>query len=310
MTLTNLNKHEEYLKKQYKNRLESLKDIHEEDRFFETELGNSLLEMKNIMHDLAEKGKKITIKEIKAFLGNKNIKAEMRKEIYARIGHLLKEAEYLKNVAKAIENEKNDSKHLEHFVENIESYLLHLREEKERQVEHLLHNFKHTFASLVHPITAHEHRLAGLLERNVHLLRTVLHKDELRHFADNLHTDDVIKDMKKRFGENKTGKALYHFIEHHTEVKSLPQRVIERGRKIFSRELTKHEVLFKIADMLNERAEILEEKANKTIRKVVGKQIKAIEYKWAQAKKGSSRLLDQALEHHSKMERFYKKIGL
>ncbi len=310
MTINSLNKHEEYLKRQYKNRLETLKDIHHEDRFFETELGSNLLELKNIMHDLAEKGKKITVKELKAFFGNKNIKIELRKNIYGRIGQLLKEAEYLKNVAKAIENEKHDSKHLEHFVENIESYLKHLREEKQNEVKHVFHEFKHTFTSLLHPITAHEHRLAGLLEKNVHLMRSVLHKDELMHFADNLHKEDVISGMKRRFGENKTGKALYHFIEQHTAIRSLPERLTERGKRLFSRELTKHEVLFKIADMLNERAERLEEKVNKSIRKILGKQIKAIEYKWAQAKKGSSRLLDQALEHHSKMEKFYKKIGL
>ncbi|MBI2135548.1 hypothetical protein HYU06_00580 [Candidatus Woesearchaeota archaeon] len=310
MPTDKLAQHEEYLRKMHKNRLESLKDIHHEDRFFETGLGNNLLELKNAVHDLAEKGKKITSKEIKAVIGNQNIKTELRKFIYARVGHLIKEAEYLKNVACAIENEKHDSKHLEHFVENIESYAVHLKKEREREVEHLLHNFRHTFASLLHPITAHEHKLAGLLEKNVHLLRTLLHKDELRHFAENLHNDDVINKMKERFGENKTGKALYHFIEQHTKLKSLPEKLIERGRKVFSRELTKHEVLFKIADMLNERAEILEEKANKKIRKIIGKQIKAIEYKWEQAKKKSSKLLDEALEHHSKMERFYRKIGL
>ncbi len=310
MSINKLTQHEEYLKKQYKNRLEGLKDIHVEDRFFETELGSSLLELKNALHDLADKGRKITSKEIKAVIGNKNIKTELRRFIYARVGHLVKEAEYLKNVAKAIENEQHNSKQLEHFVENIENYLKHLREEKQREAEHVLHDVKQAFASLLHPITAHEHRLARVLEKNVHLMRTVLHKEELRHLAENIHKEDFVEHLKNKFGEHKTGKALYHFIEQHTEVRTLPERLMERGRKIFGRELTKHEVLFKIADMLNERAERLEEKANKTIRKIIGKQIKAIEYKWEQAKKGSSKLLDQALEHHSKMERFYRKIGL
>ena len=310
MPTDKLAQHEEYLKKQYKNRLETLKDIHHEDRFFETELGNNLLELKNVMHDLAEKGKKITAREIKAVIANKNVKAELRKFIYARVGHLVKEAEYLKNVAKTIENEKYDSKHLEHFVENIEPYLKHLREEKQREAEHVLHDVKQAFASLLHPITAQEHRLAKVLEKNVHLLRNVLHKDELEHLSANLHKGDFVESLKNKFGEHKTGKALYHFIEHHAAIKTLPEKMVERGKKIFLHELPKHEKLFKIADMLNERAEILEEKANKKIRKILGKQIKAIEYKWQQAKKGSSKLLDQALEHHSKMEKFYKKINL
>ncbi|MBS3158918.1 hypothetical protein J4206_06545 [Candidatus Woesearchaeota archaeon] len=236
MPTDKLAQHEEYLKKQYKNRLETLKDIHHEDRFFETELGNNLLELKNALHDIADNGKKITIKEIKAVISNKNIKAELRKFILARVGHLVKEAEYLKNVATAIENEKHDSKHLEHFVENLEPYLKHLREEKQREAEHVLHDVKQAFASLLHPITAHEHRLARVLEKNVHLMRNVLHKDELEHFAANIHKSDFVESMKNKFGEHKTGKALYHFIEQHTAVKTLPERLIVHGRKIFSRE--------------------------------------------------------------------------
>jgi hypothetical protein len=305
-----ITKHEEYLKKVHKHRLETVKDVHDEDRFFSTELGGHLVELKNALHDLLGEKKKFSGMRLKKVLGNRKLKSGLRKLINVRIGHLVREAEYLKRVAKSLENDDHKCSVLKHFIENINDYKKHLLEEKQRGVEHFGHHVKHVFASLLHPVTAQEHRLANKLEKSRHLLHDVLHRDELSHLGEVLHSEDFVKSMQDKFGKDKTGNALKHLIDKGSKVKSVSEKLVERGRRLVSREKMDHEFLWDISDMLNRRAEILEEKANKEIRNLLRKQIKSIELKWKIAKKKSSKLLDKALDHHSEMEKFYKEIGL
>jgi len=262
-----INQHREYARKILSSRLEIVRALHDDSLFYETDLGKALVDLKNLYHDIKQNDPIYHIK--------KASKHKLVKDKLDEITPLVEEVAFINKVASAIRKEDHTCKHFSHFMENFTDYLKHIGEAENISIK---------------------------LKQHESLLRTIYHKEELKHLHENIHKDDTTGSLIKEFGHDRAGSTIYHHLKDSLQEHSL----FERTKSLVIKPKSREERLEEVSKVLEKRANWLQFIAKFDSRMIIRSKIKEIEKKRKYWQKKSMKLLSKGEEHHKDLDELYK----
>ena len=176
-------------------------------------------------------------------------------EVSAEVMPLLNEIRYLNDVIEAVHEDKHDDAMFSHFVENLDAYR-----------EHVQDNFG-------------SWKLVRKLKQQEHLLKTLYHKEELKH---------NVNQMVEKYGHEKAGAVVHHFIESHS--------------------MLKHSSRLELVELLSDRVVKLHDAAGWLCEKIVKQKIRDVNRKMIHGKRESRKLFSEGIRHYKNVTKLHDRL--